>query len=146
MNAQDQTEYAGDSTTIPKNTSVLVYGTLPQPRRKTMQEKFEEYKQEQAIIYQANRIHPHSEKKVPDKKHRRSVNYINECVVPNHLECTLCRNIMKNAVIIKCCGRSFCEDCLSTKLQNYAACPACKASNVLYVSKVNNRLLAEKYC
>ena len=37
----------------------------------------------------------------------------NEKPVPLEYFCPLCKNIMKNAVLVPCCGESFCDNCKS---------------------------------
>lgn len=31
--------------------------------------------------------------------------------VPDELKCSICSELMKEAVIIQCCGESFCDEC-----------------------------------
>ena len=31
--------------------------------------------------------------------------------VPDELKCSICSELMKDAVIIQCCGESFCDEC-----------------------------------
>lgn len=31
--------------------------------------------------------------------------------IPDELKCSMCSELMKDAVIIQCCGESFCDDC-----------------------------------
>lgn len=32
--------------------------------------------------------------------------------IPPELQCTMCKRLMKDAVLIPCCGYSFCDDCM----------------------------------
>ena len=50
---------------------------------------------------------------------------------PVELICSLCNELMKEAVIIPCCGESFCSECIWTHLcDNDFTCPACKKEEV----------------
>ena len=40
-----------------------------------------------------------SEQAVPKKK------------VPAELQCPMCKNLLSDAVLIPCCGTSYCDDC-----------------------------------
>ncbi|KAI7687288.1 E3 ubiquitin-protein ligase RBBP6 [Sarcoptes scabiei] len=31
--------------------------------------------------------------------------------IPSDLQCTLCKNLLQDAVLIPCCGNSFCDEC-----------------------------------
>lgn len=31
--------------------------------------------------------------------------------IPDELKCSMCSELMKDAVIIQCCGESFCDEC-----------------------------------
>ena len=35
--------------------------------------------------------------------------------IPDELKCSMCSELMKDAVIIQCCGESFCDDCKQIK-------------------------------
>ena len=32
--------------------------------------------------------------------------------IPDELKCSICSELMKEAVIIQCCGESFCDECM----------------------------------
>lgn len=32
-------------------------------------------------------------------------------LIPDELKCSMCSELMKDAVIIQCCGESFCDEC-----------------------------------
>ncbi len=54
-----------------------------------------------------------------------------ELETPAELVCTICKELMKEAVIIPCCGESYCFECIQEYLcENEFTCPACKESNV----------------
>jgi len=47
--------------------------------------------------------------------------------VPTHLQCKICRNLMSEAVLIPCCGKSACDGCMRKKLsENNCKCPLCE--------------------
>ena len=41
-----------------------------------------------------------------------------ERAVPEELACNLCHEIMKDCVLIPCCGLSFCDECKSVSTMN----------------------------
>lgn len=46
--------------------------------------------------------------------------------VPDYLLCEQCKDIMNDAVVISCCGKSFCDECIRNYLiDNQLRCPAC---------------------
>eukprot|EP00117_Sycon_ciliatum_P040527 scpid24272/ scgid29767/ E3 ubiquitin-protein ligase RBBP6; Proliferation potential-related protein; Protein P2P-R; Retinoblastoma-binding Q protein 1; Retinoblastoma-binding protein 6; p53-associated cellular protein of testis len=50
-----------------------------------------------------------------------------ERVVPEELRCYLCKELMKDAALIPCCGQSFCDECIRDHLiKNDFVCPYCK--------------------
>lgn len=50
-----------------------------------------------------------------------------DSVVPPELTCSICKEIVQNAVIIPCCGESFCDECIREYLlENEFVCFACK--------------------
>lgn len=50
---------------------------------------------------------------------------------PPELICGLCEELMKDAVIIPCCGESYCYDCIQDHLcENEFTCPGCKKENI----------------
>ena len=51
--------------------------------------------------------------------------------IPPELLCHLCKELVRDAVIIPCCGESFCYECIQDHLcENEFTCPMCKASDV----------------
>lgn len=46
--------------------------------------------------------------------------------IPRHLECTLCKGLLQNAVVIPCCWQSFCDECIRQALlaDNSFKCPS----------------------
>ncbi|XP_075524204.1 uncharacterized protein LOC142556613 [Primulina tabacum] len=45
--------------------------------------------------------------------------------LPLELKCTLCKYYLKDAVMIRCCHHSFCENCISRVLVEKGRCPKC---------------------
>ena len=39
-------------------------------------------------------------------------------IIPSDLVCALCTDLMSDAVLIPCCGESFCDDCESNHPKN----------------------------
>lgn len=48
--------------------------------------------------------------------------------IPSTLKCPLCKGLFRNAVLTPCCGRSFCETCITTHLleKSKSTCPNCQ--------------------
>ncbi|XP_062135953.1 LOW QUALITY PROTEIN: uncharacterized protein LOC133845497 [Drosophila sulfurigaster albostrigata] len=63
--------------------------------------------------------------------------------IPEDLICGICRNIFVDAVMIPCCGSSFCDDCVRTSLleSEDSECPDCKEKNCSPGSLIPNRFL-----
>jgi hypothetical protein len=45
--------------------------------------------------------------------------------VPSHLRCSLCDSLYRDAVLILCCQKSFCDACVRAALQGGGSCPSC---------------------
>ncbi|PIK55908.1 E3 ubiquitin-protein ligase RBBP6 [Apostichopus japonicus] len=68
-----------------------------------------------------------------------------EIEIPQELVCVICGLLMKDAVVIPCCGKSFCDECIRTTLletENHQ-CPSCKEVDVSPDSLVPNKSLRE---
>ena len=64
--------------------------------------------------------------------------------IPEEMICPLCRKLMTDAVLIPCCGRSYCDDCIRNHLlENKFVCPEpdCKETNVSPDNLIPNRSL-----
>ncbi|KAH8237404.1 hypothetical protein KR038_010996 [Drosophila bunnanda] len=63
--------------------------------------------------------------------------------IPEDLICGICRDIFVDAVMIPCCGSSFCDDCVRTSLleSEDSECPDCKEKNCSPGSLIPNRFL-----
>jgi hypothetical protein len=42
-----------------------------------------------------------------------------------HLRCSLCDGLYRDAVLILCCQKSFCDECVRAALASGNPCPAC---------------------
>lgn len=63
---------------------------------------------------------------------------------PDEMNCPLCRKLMTDAVLIPCCGRSYCDDCIRNYLlENRFVCPEpdCKQTDVSPDNLIPNRSL-----
>lgn len=63
--------------------------------------------------------------------------------IPDDLICAICKGIFKDAVMIPCCGSSFCDDCVRTALleSEENECPDCKEKGTSPGSLIPNRFL-----
>lgn len=63
--------------------------------------------------------------------------------IPEDLLCTICKNIFKDAVMIPCCGSSFCDECIRTSLleSDDNECPECSEKGTSPGSLIPNRFL-----
>ena len=63
--------------------------------------------------------------------------------IPEDLICAICKSIFKDAVMIPCCGSSFCDDCVRTALLESEdnECPDCKEKGTTPGSLIPNRFL-----
>lgn len=67
-----------------------------------------------------------------------------ETNIPDELICSLCRDLLTDAVMIPCCGNSFCDECmLHLILVTFHLTPACDISPFRPVRKIVNVAL---YC
>ena len=56
---------------------------------------------------------------------------LKELEPPPELLCSICEELMKDAVIIPCCGESYCYECIQDHLcENEFTCPSCKKENI----------------
>ncbi|KRY76526.1 E3 ubiquitin-protein ligase RBBP6, partial [Trichinella pseudospiralis] len=68
--------------------------------------------------------------------------------LPTELLCSLCDNILKDAVVIPCCGFSFCDQCIRKHLLGKQECPNCREPAVAAASLIPNgqlRMAVLKY-
>ncbi|RDD42076.1 E3 ubiquitin-protein ligase RBBP6 [Trichoplax sp. H2] len=57
---------------------------------------------------------------------------VNKKEVPPELLCGICNRLCVDAVVIPCCGASFCDDCIRNHLleNDDHSCPICKSQNI----------------
>lgn len=62
---------------------------------------------------------------------------------PEDLLCTICKGIVRDAVMIPCCGSSFCDECIRTALleSDDNECPECNEKGTPPGSLIPNRFL-----
>ena len=48
--------------------------------------------------------------------------------IPNELKCSICKNLLKKAVIVQCCNTHYCDSCITKTLleETHFHCPNCK--------------------
>eukprot|EP00005_Dracoamoeba_jomungandri_P011171 CAMPEP_0174266698 /NCGR_PEP_ID=MMETSP0439-20130205/31134_1 /TAXON_ID=0 /ORGANISM="Stereomyxa ramosa, Strain Chinc5" /LENGTH=1025 /DNA_ID=CAMNT_0015353817 /DNA_START=70 /DNA_END=3147 /DNA_ORIENTATION=- len=52
---------------------------------------------------------------------------LSDVEIPRELQCTMCQQLLREAVLIPCCGNSFCDECIRTALlDGNMECPMCK--------------------
>lgn len=63
--------------------------------------------------------------------------------IPEDLVCSICKSIFKDAVMIPCCGSSFCDECIRTALleSDENECPECLERGTSPGSLIPNRFL-----
>ncbi|KAL6102518.1 rbbp6 [Pungitius sinensis] len=64
---------------------------------------------------------------------------------PEELLCVICRDLMSDAVVISCCGNSYCDDCIRSALLDSEdhVCPTCGQSNVSPDTLIANKFLRQ---
>uniref|UniRef100_A0A6Q2WZ19 RBBP6 ligase n=1 Tax=Esox lucius TaxID=8010 RepID=A0A6Q2WZ19_ESOLU len=65
--------------------------------------------------------------------------------IPDELLCLLCKDLMADAVVIPCCGNSYCDDCIRTSLleSEEHVCPTCSQSDVSPDALIANKFLRQ---
>uniref|UniRef100_A0A8C0F8D8 RBBP6 ligase n=1 Tax=Bubo bubo TaxID=30461 RepID=A0A8C0F8D8_BUBBB len=65
--------------------------------------------------------------------------------IPEELLCFICKEIMTEAVIIPCCGNSYCDECIRTALLDSEehTCPTCHQADVSPDTLVANKCLRQ---
>ena len=53
---------------------------------------------------------------------------VREATIPEEYRCLVCREILKNAVLLPCCAISTCDNCANDAIQRYGGCPLCNES------------------
>uniref|UniRef100_UPI0037E7DCA2 E3 ubiquitin-protein ligase RBBP6 n=1 Tax=Semicossyphus pulcher TaxID=241346 RepID=UPI0037E7DCA2 len=64
---------------------------------------------------------------------------------PDELLCLICRDLLSDAVVIPCCGNSYCDDCIRTALLDSEehVCPTCSQSDVSPDTLIANKFLRQ---
>ncbi|XP_037834715.1 E3 ubiquitin-protein ligase RBBP6 isoform X3 [Kryptolebias marmoratus] len=65
--------------------------------------------------------------------------------VPDELLCLICHDLLGDAVVIPCCGNSYCDDCIRTALLDSEdhVCPTCSQSDVSPDALIANKFLRQ---
>ncbi|XP_032392378.1 E3 ubiquitin-protein ligase RBBP6 [Etheostoma spectabile] len=65
--------------------------------------------------------------------------------VPEELLCLICHDLLSDAVVIPCCGNSYCDDCIRTALLDSEEhiCPTCSQSDVSPDTLIANKFLRQ---
>ncbi|XP_053193953.1 E3 ubiquitin-protein ligase RBBP6-like isoform X2 [Scomber japonicus] len=65
--------------------------------------------------------------------------------VPDELLCLICHDLLTDAVVIPCCGNSYCDDCIRTALLDSEehVCPTCGQSDVSPDTLIANKFLRQ---
>ncbi|XP_045525593.1 E3 ubiquitin-protein ligase RBBP6 isoform X3 [Pieris brassicae] len=66
-----------------------------------------------------------------------------EPTIPDELICSLCRDLLTDAVMIPCCGNSFCDECIRGALLESEdhECPDCREKEIAPTTLIPNRFL-----
>ncbi|XP_041633570.1 E3 ubiquitin-protein ligase RBBP6-like [Cheilinus undulatus] len=65
--------------------------------------------------------------------------------IPDELLCLICRDLLSDAVVIPCCGNSYCDDCIRTALLDSEdhICPTCSHYDVSPDTLIINKFLRQ---
>ncbi|XP_077940225.1 uncharacterized protein LOC120827758 isoform X2 [Gasterosteus aculeatus] len=65
--------------------------------------------------------------------------------VPEELLCGICHDLMSDAVVIPCCGNSYCDDCIRSALLDSEdhVCPTCRQLDVSPDTLIANKFLRQ---
>ncbi|KAI3360046.1 hypothetical protein L3Q82_014378 [Scortum barcoo] len=65
--------------------------------------------------------------------------------IPDELLCLICHDLLSDAVVIPCCGNSYCDDCIRTALLDSEehVCPTCSQSDVSPDTLIANKFLRQ---
>lgn len=63
--------------------------------------------------------------------------------IPEEIICTICKGIFRDAVMVPCCGSSFCDECVRTALleSENSECPDCNEKDTSPGALIPNRFL-----
>ncbi|RWS24695.1 E3 ubiquitin-protein ligase RBBP6-like protein [Leptotrombidium deliense] len=81
--------------------------------------------------------------KPPFMSNNESENTELDAEIPETLQCMLCRDLLQDAVLIHCCGSSYCDECIRTNLleSEQHECPTCHAIGISPDTLIPNRFL-----
>nr|XP_020453549.1 E3 ubiquitin-protein ligase RBBP6 isoform X2 [Monopterus albus] len=70
---------------------------------------------------------------------------VEEDPIPDELLCPICHDLLNDAVVIPCCGNSYCDECIRTALLDSEehVCPTCSQSNVSPDTLIANKFLRQ---
>nr|XP_026689737.1 E3 ubiquitin-protein ligase RBBP6 [Ciona intestinalis] len=65
--------------------------------------------------------------------------------IPDELICLLCKDLLVDAVVIPCCGNSYCDECIRNALldSDDHQCPTCHKQNISPDSLIANKFLRQ---
>ncbi|XP_055008893.1 E3 ubiquitin-protein ligase RBBP6 isoform X2 [Boleophthalmus pectinirostris] len=68
-----------------------------------------------------------------------------DSVIPDELLCLICKDLLNDAVVIPCCGNSYCDDCIRSALLDSEdhVCPTCNQPDVSPDTLIANRFLRQ---
>ncbi|NWX08084.1 RBBP6 ligase, partial [Caloenas nicobarica] len=74
-----------------------------------------------------------------------SSSFADDDSVPDELLCLICKDIVTDAVVIPCCGNSYCDECIRTALleSKEHTCPMCHQTDVSPDGLVANKILRQ---
>ncbi|XP_028304292.1 E3 ubiquitin-protein ligase RBBP6-like isoform X2 [Gouania willdenowi] len=84
-------------------------------------------------------------KSPPFVPHKQSLAEEGADPIPDNLLCPICTELMIDAVLIPCCGNSYCDECIRTALLDSEdhVCFTCKQSNVSPDNLIANKFLRQ---
>uniref|UniRef100_H2YGK4 RING-type domain-containing protein n=1 Tax=Ciona savignyi TaxID=51511 RepID=H2YGK4_CIOSA len=67
--------------------------------------------------------------------------------IPDELICLLCKDLLVDAVVIPCCGNSYCDECIRNALLDSEdhKCPTCHKNNISPDSLIANKFLRQVF-
>ncbi|CAB0009936.1 unnamed protein product [Nesidiocoris tenuis] len=119
-NAQSNEVYEDDSTLVPKNSSLIVVRVpLTSQQKKACEAR-----------------------KEPIRKVQDPVS-VEKPTIPDDLICGVCKDLLVDAVLIPCCGNSFCDECIRNVLLESEdhQCPDCREKDISPDTLIPNRFL-----
>ena len=86
-----------------------------------------------SFLERENNPEPSAQQTIPEEKQQ----------IPEDLICSICKDLFTDAVMIPCCGSSFCDECVRTALLESEdnECPDCREKGSSPGSLIPNRFL-----